>query len=37
MLSGEGADEIFAGYPIYRTMRNIDEYQKLPAIIQKLY
>jgi asparagine synthase (glutamine-hydrolysing) len=29
MLSGEGADEIFAGYPIYRYMRYIENYQKI--------
>jgi asparagine synthase (glutamine-hydrolysing) len=32
MLSGEGADEVFAGYPIYRYMQIIEGYRKLPAL-----
>jgi asparagine synthase (glutamine-hydrolysing) len=31
MLSGEGADEIFAGYPIYRTMALVERYRRLPG------
>ena len=31
MLSGEGADEIFAGYPIYRYMALVERYRSLPA------
>lgn len=34
MLSGEGADEIFAGYPIYRYMNYIENYQKLPSSVR---
>ena len=30
MLSGEGADEIFAGYSIYRYMALVDRYRSLP-------
>src|SRR5437016_2891406 len=29
-LSGEGADELFAGYDIYRYMRWIETYRRLP-------
>jgi asparagine synthase (glutamine-hydrolysing) len=35
MLSGEGADEIFAGYPIYRLMNYIEHYRKLPAPLRR--
>jgi asparagine synthase (glutamine-hydrolysing) len=35
MLSGEGADEIFAGYPIYRYMALVERYRELPAWIRK--
>jgi asparagine synthase (glutamine-hydrolysing) len=31
MLSGEGADEIFAGYPIYRYMALVERYRSLPG------
>jgi asparagine synthase (glutamine-hydrolysing) len=31
MLSGEGADEIFAGYSIYRYMALVERYRSLPA------
>jgi asparagine synthase (glutamine-hydrolysing) len=30
MLSGEGADELLAGYPIYRLMGQLENYQSLP-------
>jgi len=35
MLSGEGADEIFAGYPIYRYMNYIDQYQRIPPSVRE--
>lgn len=35
MLSGEGADEIFAGYPIYRIMNGIEKYQQIPSVFRK--
>ena len=31
MLSGEGADEIFAGYTIYRYMALVERYRRLPG------
>ena len=34
MLSGEGADDIFAGYPIYRFMNYINQYQNIPKILR---
>lgn len=34
ILSGEGADEIFAGYPIYRYMNYIQHYHKIPQPIR---
>jgi asparagine synthase (glutamine-hydrolysing) len=33
-LSGEGADELFAGYAVYRYMRWIEAYRKLPEGIR---
>jgi asparagine synthase (glutamine-hydrolysing) len=33
-LSGEGADELFAGYDIYRYMQWIEKYRKLPEKIR---
>lgn len=37
ILSGEGADEIFAGYPIYRYMKLIDTYRRfVPAELHRL-
>lgn len=35
MLSGEGADELFAGYPIYRYMNYIESYRRLPAFLRR--
>jgi asparagine synthase (glutamine-hydrolysing) len=35
MLSGEGADELFAGYPIYRYMNYIEKYQKISPTLRK--
>ncbi|MHB8893953.1 MAG: asparagine synthase (glutamine-hydrolyzing) [Candidatus Geothermincolia bacterium] len=32
LLSGEGADEIFAGYPIYRSMKLIEAFQRIPRL-----
>jgi asparagine synthase (glutamine-hydrolysing) len=34
VLSGEGADELFAGYPIYQYMRVIERYRRIPAVIR---
>jgi asparagine synthase (glutamine-hydrolysing) len=34
-LSGEGSDELFAGYQIYNYMRGIELYRRLPASIRK--
>lgn len=36
MLSGEGADELFAGYPIYWYMTLIEKYRKIPNVIRSL-
>jgi asparagine synthase (glutamine-hydrolysing) len=35
ILSGEGADEIFAGYTIYEEPKIIDRYKKIPEFIRK--
>lgn len=35
MLSGEGADEIFAGYTIYRYMALVESYRSLPRWLRK--
>ncbi|CAB1055280.1 Asparagine synthetase [glutamine-hydrolyzing] (EC [Olavius sp. associated proteobacterium Delta 1] len=37
MLSGEGADEIFAGYPIYRYMNQIELYRRAPERLRKAF
>ena len=37
MLSGEGADEIFAGYSIYRYMNSIEKYQRLPEFLRTAF
>jgi asparagine synthase (glutamine-hydrolysing) len=34
LLSGEGADELFGGYPIYKYMRMIERYRRIPGIIR---
>jgi asparagine synthase (glutamine-hydrolysing) len=31
VLSGEGSDEVFGGYPIYKYMQVLEEYRRLPA------
>ncbi len=36
VLSGEGADEIFAGYPWYQTTPKIEKYEKLPFALRKI-
>lgn len=36
ILSGEGADELFGGYPTYFGSRIADGYQKIPAPIRRL-
>jgi asparagine synthase (glutamine-hydrolysing) len=35
LLSGEGSDELFAGYPIYSLMNAIEQYHKLPHWVRK--
>lgn len=35
-LSGEGADELFAGYRVYRYMRWTDAYSKIPRRVRSL-
>ena len=34
VLSGEGSDELFAGYPIYNLMKGIESYRKFPKLIR---
>jgi asparagine synthase (glutamine-hydrolysing) len=31
VLSGEGSDEVFGGYPIYKYMQTLERYRRLPA------
>jgi len=35
MLSGEGADEVFAGYSIYRYMSLVERYRSLPGWLRR--
>ncbi|MFT6733316.1 MAG: asparagine synthase (glutamine-hydrolyzing) [Polaribacter sp.] len=35
VLSGEGADEVFGGYPIYKYMHVVEQYKKIPNFIRK--
>ena len=34
ILSGEGSDELFAGYPIYRYMRLMETYRHVPSALR---
>ncbi len=36
VLSGEGSDEVFGGYGIYRSMQYVENYKKLPSIVHKV-
>lgn len=36
VLSGEGADEVFGGYPIYYYLHWVHQYQRLPHAMRKL-
>ncbi|HEX3556520.1 MAG TPA: asparagine synthase (glutamine-hydrolyzing) [Thermoanaerobaculia bacterium] len=35
VLSGEGSDEVFGGYPIYKYMRELERYRHLPAPLRQ--
>jgi len=35
VLSGEGADEVFGGYPIYKYMHLVNQYKKIPRFIRQ--
>lgn len=35
VLSGEGADEVYGGYPIYKYMHVVEQYKKIPSFIRK--
>ncbi|MCL5674756.1 MAG: asparagine synthase (glutamine-hydrolyzing) [Candidatus Omnitrophica bacterium] len=35
VLSGEGADEVFAGYTIYQEPKAVDRYKRLPELLRK--
>lgn len=35
-LSGEGADEVFGGYPIYGYMLALERYRRLPSALRRL-
>lgn len=35
ILSGEGADEVFGGYPIYRYLQLVELYKKLPNALRE--
>lgn len=37
LLSGEGSDELFAGYPIYALMRGIESYRKIPRLFRSAF
>jgi len=36
VLSGEGADEVFGGYPIYKYMQHVHTFRKLPKPLQAI-
>lgn len=36
VLSGEGSDEVFGGYPIYKFMQVVENYKKLPNFIRSI-
>jgi asparagine synthase (glutamine-hydrolysing) len=35
VLSGEGSDEVFGGYPIYKYMQTLERYRQLPAPLRR--
>jgi asparagine synthase (glutamine-hydrolysing) len=35
VLSGEGSDEVFGGYPIYKYMQTLERYRRLPASLRQ--
>jgi asparagine synthase (glutamine-hydrolysing) len=35
VLSGEGSDEVFGGYPIYLFMQLVEHYKKVPATVRR--
>lgn len=35
VLSGEGSDEVFGGYPIYKYMQTLERYRMLPAALRR--
>ncbi len=35
VLSGEGADEVFSGYSIYKFMDMVNQYKKVPKLLRK--
>ncbi len=35
VLSGEGSDEVFGGYPIYKYMQALERYRRLPASLRQ--
>ncbi|TQV88898.1 asparagine synthase (glutamine-hydrolyzing) [Aliikangiella coralliicola] len=35
VLSGEGSDEVFGGYPIYKYMQVVENYKKVPGVLRK--
>lgn len=36
LLSGEGSDELFAGYPVYSLMKAIERYRGIPNLLKNL-
>ncbi|HYG63916.1 MAG TPA: asparagine synthase (glutamine-hydrolyzing) [Thermoanaerobaculia bacterium] len=35
VLSGEGSDEVFGGYPIYKYMQTLERYRRLPGALRR--